>query len=524
MSSVCDPLLAGSASGRMSRSHLHCRSNASRISAMVAERLSVVGAASEKRQGSAAGAAVNTLCNVIGAGVLSLPLALYEASIVGGLVLMVYTALMAGFGAFFVVIGCETSQRFSFTEVMSFTLFPSRTFEEFCSSRGTPVNEAHSSSGGTSRMDALRDQHKEDEIVRRKRRRLITVLLELAVFLNNYGALIIYSRVISDSIPPVIHTLFNTDGLFVTRAFWLVTSGIIFFVLSCVRHMDELKWTSLLGFLTIFYIVVIVVLRFFTSRQSVPYPDIKPEQYGDINWTHLGTGIFRTMSTYGVAFGYHYNIPYFYRELKCRTPVNMMKSVYISFPIIFVCYAATGFFGYLTFGNLVADPKCGGDIVRNFYDDDFLANIGRLGLFLHFACVYPILSVCARRGLHRLVMHALMWKKLTLRFEGREEEEDDDDEMLLGGPSVSISVVLAATISGISVVIDVIGALFGAFLMLTGPGLLGWYAFSSTQLLGVLACRHARLFTCITLLLIATGVVFTVAGAWYVIGQYLFHH
>ncbi|RNF13797.1 putative amino acid permease-like protein [Trypanosoma conorhini] len=526
----------------------------SRISIRVARSLSVIGVAEEPRNGSVAGAAINTLCNVVGAGVLSLPLAMYEASIVGALVLMLCTALLAGFAAFAVIAGCDMTQRFSFTEVMAFTIFPPMTFENFCAQESSvPPGDHFEVEKGTMEMEGLRGRYTESELKRRKRRRIVTVLVEAIIFLGNYGTLIIYSRVIADSIPPVVESFLHGSGVVVTRFFWLLVSGIVFFFLSCVRNMDELKWTSMMGFLTIFYIVLTAVARYFTSRRTPPYPKVDPVARGEINWYHVGTGLFRTMSTYGVAFDYHYNVPYFYKELRDRTLPNMMKSVYIAFPIIVCCYIATGVFGYLTFGDIVADDASGGDIVRIYPEDDPVVNVGRLGLFFHFACVYPILSVGARRGLHRLIMNALMWASQTERVElggqlgevsysGQEGVAGDTSDSVfgvnadrdVGSPEdttrlaivlealfiVSTTLLLAAVIPGISVAINILGSLFGTFLMLTGPGLIAWFLFSRTPLVGTSPYRFVRLLMGLSVLLIVSGVFFSVVGITFLIKKY----
>ncbi|ORC90386.1 putative amino acid permease-like protein [Trypanosoma theileri] len=550
MNSLNQPLVGDSFSVRESRHSLPTR-----ISSHVARRLSVIGVVEAPRHGTIIAASINTLCNVIGAGVLSLPLAMYEASVAGAVVLMVYTAILAGFSTFAVVVGCEATQRFSFTEVFAFILFPSLTFEEYCGNTSNGLSEDYiEADKGGLEMEILFAQYTQNEVLRRKRRRIVTVMVELIVFLNNYGALIIYARVIADSIPPVVKGFLNASGFVATRNFWLIISGVVFFLLSCIRNMEELKWTSLVGFLTILYIVIAVVARFFTSQREKPYPNVDPKERGEINWYHVGVGIFRTMSTYGVAFAYHYNVPYFYRELAVRTPKNMMKSVYITFPVIFICYLSTGIFGYLTFGNLVSHKDVGGDIVRNYPNDDTVMNIGRLGLFLHFACVYPILSVCARRGLHRLIMHALTWCEHTERMEeereimhlayqggenvapnrsiGTAETHIDRD---VGSPEdttflaivieaffiVSTTIVLASFISGISMVINFSGTLLGIFLMLTGPGIIAWFVFSRSRVMGFTSYKFTRLLMGFSILHITTGIVFTIVGTAFIIKSYV---
>ncbi|CBZ26306.1 transmembrane amino acid transporter protein-like protein [Leishmania mexicana MHOM/GT/2001/U1103] len=490
------------------------QSFAGRISHRVASRLSFAGPPLEERTGTVTGTVINTLCSVIGAGVLSLPLALYFSSIVVGLVVLLVFSSFAAFSVYCLVVGCDATGRYSLTEVIAFALYPPQLWEEYLRKQGTvkettrkggeqqaagqqhmpaPAScgvrsssrnresdvttpqqteaattsadarqhsdpgkgvasdekesedtllsryrhgndgygrrrhdgqscaEASQKSGRTERdpeasflvpststYARLRDAYAREEWHRRRYRRVITALMELIVFCSNYGTLVIYSKVIADSMPPVVSYVTHTDGFLVTKYFWLITGGVVFFVLSCSRNMEELKWSSLLGFLTILYIVFLILYRYHTQKRY-DYPHVDPGSYGKVHWLRFSVGVLQTISTFGLALSYHYNVPYLYKELQDRRPYRMMQSLVVAFPIVVACYAVTGVVGYLTFGNQVAAPKVGGNIVSNYPKKDFLMNIGRLGLFVHFACVFPVLSICTRRGLHRLTMIALTW-------------------------------------------------------------------------------------------------------------------
>lgn len=489
------------------------QSFAGRISHRVASRLSLAGPPVEARTGTVAGTIINTLCSVIGAGVLSLPLALYFSSVIVGLVVLLLFSSFAAFSVYCLVVGCDATGRYSITEVIAFALYPPQLWEEYLRKQGAaketareeeqhaarpqhmpapapsgvrsssrnsesavatpPPTEAaptsadarlHSGRGegvasgeegsedtllylrrhGSHRYDRrrddgqscaeaartkgcttrdpdafflvpststyarLRDAYAREEWRRRRYRRIITALMELILFCSNYGALVIYSKVIADSMPPVVSYVTHTDGFLVSKYFWLITGGAVFFVLSCSRNMEELKWSSLLGFLTILYIVVLILYRYHTQKRY-DYPHVDPRRHGKVHWLRFSVGVLQTISTFGLALSYHYNVPYFYKELQDRRPYRMMQSLAVAFPIVVVCYAVTGVVGYVTFGNEVAAPKVGGNIVLNYPKNDLLMNIGRLGLFVHFACVFPVLSICTRRGLHRLTMIALTW-------------------------------------------------------------------------------------------------------------------
>ncbi|KAL7707563.1 transmembrane amino acid transporter protein-like protein [Lotmaria passim] len=457
------------------------QSFAGRISHRVASGLSFANPSfREARSGTIIGTTINTLCSVIGAGVLSLPLALYYSSVLVGLGLLLFLSVFAAFSVYLLVVGCDATGRYSLTEVVAFALYPPQLWEEYLYQRGAERsaqlassfeggspraldteaqtsalrdgsadgtgdeastttaeapdakrrhrrsrrlrqsayslspsgsaadNEDHFGSPRTSAYAGLRDAYARQEWHRRRCRRVVTVLMEFVVFCSNYGTLVIYSKVIADSMPPVVSYITHTDGVLVSKYFWLAAGGVVFFVLSCARNMEELKWSSLLGFLTIFYIVLLILFRYHTQRVR-DYPHVDPRDYGSIQWVHFSAKMLQTVSTFGLAFSYHYNVPYFYKELRDRRPRRMMESIAVAFPIIICCYALTGVFGYLTFGDEVASKKVGGNIVSNYPKNDVLMNVGRLGLFAHFACVFPVVSICTRRGLHRLTMIGLTW-------------------------------------------------------------------------------------------------------------------
>lgn len=579
------------------------RSFASRVSLRIATRLSIVGLRETPREGTVAGVTVNTLCNVMGAGVLALPLATRNASVGLALLLLAYVATMSAYAVYCLVAACDATERFSVTEVTAYALFPSRRFDRFCASmrersrasgscaprRGASAaaaaaagEEGEGAEGGggggrctrgaaptTSQFREWERQHAKDEARRRRWRRVTTVVVESIIFCSNFGTLVVYARVIADSMPPVVDNVcrqlkWEPFPVLTHEGLWLATSGVTFFLLSCARGMEELKWSSLIGFLTVGFVVLVVVYRFHTASWSSDpienakgFPSIDPEARGTILWFALPATALRTVSVYSVAFGYHFNVPYFYSEMRHRVPSEMLKSVALSFPIIVASYAATGVFGYLTFGDLVASAQAGGNIVMNYPKTDWLVNAARLGLFLHFACVFPIVSICARRSLHRLAMTALTWGEQSSlmesevrRLEEAEEESErrqryrqerdsgysahdpgEESPLLgeqlhrqrpphlrrsgsgqgrpasfagraapdlaeldrdVGAPDdttrtaivsealllVSGSVLLAATVPGIGVVIDLVGSLFGSFLILIVPGVVGMRVFS----------------------------------------------
>lgn len=458
-------------------------------------------------EGTVGGASLNTLCNVMGAGVLSLPFAMHNGSISISIFLLLISAGLGAFSVYVLTYACEVTKKFSYTECLAYSLFPDGPLS------AEQVDEEDIDEGIYNPLTETK-QH--------RYRRWITMFMECIIFCNNFGALVIYARVIADSIPPVLRDFFGASGVWTSSVLWLIAPAVLFFVLSCARKMDELKWTSLVGFLTIMYIVIMVVVRYFTNIYN---PIDTDPAVDDIHWFRVSVGCFATLSTYALAFGYHFNVPYFYKELKDRTPAKMMETVKNAFPIITVSYGTTGLLGYLTFGALVASSKAEGNIVNNFAEDDIIMNVGRLGLFFHFASVYPILSVCARRGMHRFTC------LLFVRPPTPEELEHEKSNMLIerhrpppGDPSttslksiiieafiiVSLGTVLAAFVPGIGIVVEFIGTMFGIPLMLTFPGLMGYQIFNAD--IPAVKDTNWRLAKIMSVVLIVSGTIFLICG------------
>lgn len=313
-------------------------------------------------QGSMTSTVANSVCNIVGAGVLSLPMAYCHGSIVLTTAFILFGGICAAFCAQVICVAAEVDNRFSYAEIVAFQMFPLR--------RGSD-----SASGS-----------------RRVQRVLCRIAVNLICSAFNFGALIAYSRIVMNAMPPVVHEFLNGSGFLVNSYFWLSVSSILFFALTCTRKMHELTWTSIMGVATIVYVIVCIIIRFFTG---VP-PDFVPMEK-QIRVFELSMEAFRGVGAVTLAYAYHYNVPLFYREMHQRSPRRFLRSICISTAIATCCYLATGLLGYLIFGQYVLR---GGNIVDNFPSDDTLLNIGRLGLFAHFVAVYPVISVNLRRTLH----------------------------------------------------------------------------------------------------------------------------
>merc|ERR1712000_355491 len=140
--------------------------------------------------------------------------------------------------------------------------------------------------------------------------------------------------------------------------------------------------------------------------------------------------------------------------------------------LITATYIITGYLGYSMFGPAITSKQISGNVVNGFGASDVLINVARVGLFIHFVCVFPLLAGAVRLCIHRV----------GLRLFGLHDRADDPDEVFKIPFSViaievffivACAVVVAGVVPGIAVVIDIAGCLGGTFTLMILPGIVG---------------------------------------------------
>ena len=80
------------------------------------------GGGHQEETGTIWSTSLNTVCNIMGAGVLSLPLATYNSSLPFAMFILVIFFVSCTYSAYVIVIGCEVKQRFSLGTLLSAVL------------------------------------------------------------------------------------------------------------------------------------------------------------------------------------------------------------------------------------------------------------------------------------------------------------------------------------------------------------------------------------------------------------------
>jgi amino acid permease len=410
---------------------------------------------------------INITCNIVGVGILALPLAMHNASLGFGILLTLAFLVFAVFASYVLSVACEYTQLFAQSQLLSHVLAGVTCRAENGSLAPMTGHAAAAPAAEDPELAAAEEEA-------RTARRHVTTAIDAMLAVTYFGYLIAYARVVGDSMVNISRDL-GFPAFFHERWTWLGIGGVIFGALSMRRVFHELKITSLLGITTILFVVLCVVIRFGDHRD----PDMPAKATGVRDWA-LDSKFLAAFSTLSSAYGYQVNHPAFYQELAVRTPAAMQRPVIAAMLLVAFAYVLTGVVGYLAFGDGVATKRSGGDIVNNFNASDTLMNVARLALFVHFVSVFPIVSFAVRQCAHRAY----------LRVSGQHERAEDPEEVFrvpyvyVAGEALTITVLavlLAGVVPGIGGVIDLAGCLGGTFSLMILPGIVGMCIFSEIR-------------------------------------------
>lgn len=299
--------------------------------------------------------AVNITLNVIGGGLLSIPIAFDQAAIVWGLILILLIGALSTMSMCFLTFSAQRARCFTYKDLLTM---------------------AHSHRAGK--------------------------LFEAVLMLYTYGILVAWGRIVADAMPPVAEKLFHAHGFVAGSAFWLMVSACVFLPLSSVRSLTELKWSSAFGFAMILYLGFMLLFRFFDGTYREP--DHSSLVAPDVNYAGFSIATLQAIPILSTSFSCHYNVPVFYGELQNRSPKRMLTAIGLFIGFTGPFYIIVGIVANLLFGHARLESKSAkGDIINNFRADDLALNIARLGYYIHFLCAFPLVCLACRRAMNMLL-------------------------------------------------------------------------------------------------------------------------
>ena len=170
----------------------------------------------------------NTLCTMIGGGILALPYIFHAASLCVSLTTTLLGAVVCTASVYCLVVCCEVCHKFTFKDLV---------------------------------MAAFPDRNP----------RRVSKAVESLVFCSNITTMVVYFRLIGDSMPPVADFLAGgRHGAWSNDKLWIFASAGVFVALASLRTLRELFLVALLGTFSMLYISFVVIVKFWVPPGPKP--------------------------------------------------------------------------------------------------------------------------------------------------------------------------------------------------------------------------------------------------------------
>ena len=319
----------------------------------------------------AVGAAASTYkltSTILGAGLLSLPIAFKSSGILAGFALL---ALHASFAAF----GCSLVLK-------AYQLTGKRSYDELA---------AHLFEGT-----------------------FVTRLAQIGIMLLNVGACAAYMNVVRSLLPPSMCSLFpqSLSELCKHSEYEdLIVGALVVFIVFplCLRKdLSALRHTSLLAFLFCVFLTGSVVARTIPFIGDGPRHKDACEPVLLVN-TKSPMEIFRAIPLFSFAFICHLNVLPVYDELRKRSPSKMQRVFGSAIAFAAVLYGLVGTFGYMRFcdhtpGNILEFAEQAKKANEaTFPADDRLITAARIAETLTCILALPLIEHPTKLALHNFL-------------------------------------------------------------------------------------------------------------------------
>ncbi|KAL1332209.1 hypothetical protein HN51_061057 [Arachis hypogaea] len=240
--------------------------------------------------------------------------------------------------------------------------------------------------------------------------RLGTMVLQISVFINNLGILVVYMIIIGDVLSGTsssgIHHFGVLEGWF-GECWWtgryfilLVTTLFIFAPLAFVKRIDSLRYSSALAvaLAIVFLVITAGITLFKLFNGSIASPRLLPNVTDSASLWNLFTAV----PVLVTAFVCHYNVHTIDKELGDSSLIQPV--VRASLSLCSSIYILTALFGFLLFGESTLD-----DVLANFDTDlgipysSLLNDVVRISYALHLMLVFPVIFFSLRFNFDDLI-------------------------------------------------------------------------------------------------------------------------
>lgn len=329
---------------------------------------------------------VSLIKTIVGAGLMSIPLAFSTDGLVVGVLIVLLAAITSGYGLFL--------QAY----VARFVPRGHATFFNVCSITYPALS----------------------------------VVFDTAIAIQCFGCAISYLVLIGDLMPTIVEHVPFIDRES-HRGFWILVSALLCGPLSFLKNLDSLKYTSVLGLAAIAYLALLVVGEYFVGH--VPH-----KLRGEIVLVPSSLqGVFSTFLIIVFAYTGHQNMFSIINEAANNSLASMTRLINFAVFCSSVLFILVGLTGYLTFGD-----KVDGNVIL-LYPASWYSTIGRISIVFMVIFSFPLMFHPARISVNNIYF----WVRENLMKPGSgiSEESSASNATNFSGTPAETTALLETSIS-----------------------------------------------------------------------------
>lgn len=274
---------------------------------------------------------VNLLKNIVGAGLLNVCVAFKHASLLGGVVVMIFSSFICTSGFLLLGYACSQTGAKTFRELFRFT---------------------------------VGDRY--DKVV------------DVTLFFHCFFSCVGYVTLIGDFATKSCSG-FAPDSIFARRRDVPVCIVAVFvlFPLSRLRSLDKLKYTSAMG------LAVTALACSYVFYDCIAGEHNSASTLHD-HYAYLRPDIFKALALFNGSFSAHYNAPTYYTELRHRSFKRFAQVTLWAFGIATALFTAFGIAGFARFGDETL-----GNVLKSYDADDPMVQVSWLCMMVSTIFVFP---------------------------------------------------------------------------------------------------------------------------------------
>lgn len=233
----------------------------------------------------------------------------------------------------------------------------------------------------------------------------LSVVFDTAIAVQCFGCAISYLVLIGDLMPTIVDHVPFVDRES-HRGFWILASALLCGPLSFLKNLDSLKYTSVLGLAAIGYLALLIVGEYFLGH--VPH-----KLRGEIVLVPSSLrGMCSTFLIIVFAYTGHQNMFSIINEAANNSLASMTRLINLAILCSSALFILVGLTGYLTFGD-----KVDGNIIL-LYPTSWYSTVGRVAIVFMVIFSFPLMFHPARISVNNIYF----WVRTNLLANGAESE------------------------------------------------------------------------------------------------------